>query len=225
MLFRSSVDQPWKVELCAWLRHPRAMYVLTIDQARSRRRPDRVPELLAALADVDTLAPFERTVGDEVQGVPAEATAVLAAIRIALAEGEWHIGLGVGAGALGRDGTARSGSGPAFLSAREAVEAAKRAHTSLAVRAEHAPEKAAQLQALLRLIGALVLKRSAGQHEVAALAARGMTGRQIAAELGVSEQAISKRRLASFFEEEAEALPLAIALIEALDPVPTGAAS
>ena len=50
-------------------------------------------------------------------------------------------------------------------------------------------------------------------------------GRQIAAELGVSEQAISKRRLASFFEEEAEALPLAIALIEALDPVPTGAAS
>ncbi len=94
-----------------------------------------------------------------------------------------------------------------------AVEAAKRA--------EHAPEKAAQLQALLRLIGALVLKRSAGQHEVAALAARGMTGRQIAAELGVSEQAISKRRLASFFEEEAEALPLAIALIEALDPVPT----
>lgn len=72
------------------------MYVLTIDQARSRRRPDRVPELLAALADVDTLAPFERTVGDEVQGVPAEATAVLAAIRIALAEGEWHIGLGVG---------------------------------------------------------------------------------------------------------------------------------
>lgn len=98
-----------------------------------------------------------------------------------------------------------------------AVEAAKRA--------EHAPEKAAQLQALLRLIGALVLKRSAGQHEVAALAARGMTGRQIAAELEVSEQAISKRRLASFFEEEAEALPLAIALIEALDPVPTGAAS
>lgn len=106
-----------------------------------------------------------------------------------------------------------------------AVEAAKRAHTSLAVRAEHAPEKAARLQALLRLIGALVLKRSAGQHEVAALAARGMTGRQIAAELEVSEQAISKRRLASFFEEEAEALPLAIALIEALDPVPTGAAS
>lgn len=98
-----------------------------------------------------------------------------------------------------------------------AVEAAKRA--------EHAPERAARLQALLRLIGALVLKRSAGQHEVAALAARGMTGRQIAAELGVSEQAISKRRLASFFEEEAEALPLAIALIEALDPVPTGAAS
>ena len=100
-----------------------------------------------------------------------------------------------------------------------------RAYLAGRARGARALEKAAQLQALLRLIGALVLKRSAGQHEVAALAARGMTGRQIAAELGVSEQAISKRRLASFFEEEAEALPLAIALIEALDPVPTGAAS
>lgn len=63
------------------------MYVLTIDQARSRRSPDRVPELLAALSDVGVLAPFERTVGDEVQGVPADAAAALAAIRICFAEG------------------------------------------------------------------------------------------------------------------------------------------
>ena len=61
-----------------------------------------------------------------------------------------------------------------------------------AVRAAHAPEKAAQAQALLRLIGALGLGRSAGRREVAALAAQGMTGRQIAKKPGVSGQAISK---------------------------------
>ena len=201
------------------------MYVLTIDQAHSRRSPDRVPELLVALAGIDVLAPFERTVGDEVQGVPADAAAALAAVRIALAEGGWHVGLGAGAGVLGTDGTARGGSGPAFLTAREAVEAAKRARTSVAVRAAHAPEKAAQAQALLRLIGALGLGRSAGQREVAALAAQGMTGRQIAEKLGVSEQAVSKRRLASAFDEEVEAQPLAAALVEALSPEPEGAPS
>jgi len=37
------------------------MYVLTIDQARSRRSPDRVPELLAVLSDAVARAPFERT--------------------------------------------------------------------------------------------------------------------------------------------------------------------
>jgi hypothetical protein len=199
------------------------MYVLTIDQARSRRSPDRVPELLAALSDVGVLAPFERTVGDEVQGVPADAAAALAAIRICLAEGGWHIGLGAGAGVLGRDGAARSGSGRAFLAAREAVEAAKRARTSVAVRAAHAPEKAAQAQALLRLIGALVRGRSVGQREVVALVARGMNGKQIAQRLGVTEQAVSKRRLASAFDEEVEALPLTTALIETLSPESGGA--
>ena len=56
-----------------------ASNVLTINQVHSRRSPDRVPELLVALADVGVLAPFERTVGDKVQGVPADAAAALAA--------------------------------------------------------------------------------------------------------------------------------------------------
>ena len=106
---------------------------------------------------------------------------------------------------------------------REAVEAAKRARTSVAVRAAHAPEKAAQAQALLRLIGALVRGRSVGQREVVALVARGMSGKQIAQRLGVTEQAVSKRRLASAFDEEVEALPLTTALIEALSPESGGA--
>ena len=47
--------------------------VLTLDQQRSRTRRDAVPELLAALTGPglsgEPLRPFQRTVGDEVQGV------------------------------------------------------------------------------------------------------------------------------------------------------------
>jgi len=109
------------------------MYVLTIDQARSRRSPDRVPELLAALSDVGVLAPFERTVGDEVQGVPADAAAALAAIRICFAEGGmahrpggrcgcsragWRCPQWVGAGLPGRPRGRRGGQACAYLGCR-----------------------------------------------------------------------------------------------------------
>ena len=40
------------------------MFVMTIDQRRSRDRPDGVPELLEALAGVPAARPFERTAGD-----------------------------------------------------------------------------------------------------------------------------------------------------------------
>ncbi len=50
------------------------MYVLTVDQRGSTGRPDRVPEVLARLEEVladraGVVVPFDRTVGDEVQGV------------------------------------------------------------------------------------------------------------------------------------------------------------
>ena len=60
------------------------MFVLTADQKRSRRRGDRVPEALAALeSTLGTAAasgvalPFERTVGDEIQGVLHSPAAVV----------------------------------------------------------------------------------------------------------------------------------------------------
>ena len=45
------------------------MFALTIDQHRSRTGEDLVPALLDGLAPVPTVLPFERTVGDEVQGL------------------------------------------------------------------------------------------------------------------------------------------------------------
>ena len=53
--------------------------VLTVDQRNSRTSDDRVPATLAALARLPTLRPFQRTAGDEFQGVlddPAAAEAL-----------------------------------------------------------------------------------------------------------------------------------------------------
>ena len=45
------------------------MFVITADQIGSRRSADLVPALLAGVATIRARADFERTVGDEVQGV------------------------------------------------------------------------------------------------------------------------------------------------------------
>ncbi|MFC6344458.1 transposase, partial [Nocardioides hankookensis] len=50
--------------------------VLTVDQRGSRTSPDRIPEMLAGLAAVPARLGFERTVGDELQGVLDDGTAV-----------------------------------------------------------------------------------------------------------------------------------------------------
>ena len=55
--------------------------VLTVDQHGSRTRPDQVPAALAALAAVPARLAFERTVGDEFQGVLDDPAALAAALE------------------------------------------------------------------------------------------------------------------------------------------------
>ena len=61
--------------------------VLTVDQRGSRHAPDRVGDLLAALADVPTLLSFERTAGDEVQAVVTDPAHVPALVERVLRPG------------------------------------------------------------------------------------------------------------------------------------------
>lgn len=116
------------------------MYVVTIDQRGSRVADDLVPGLLEALADIPCAAAFERTAGDEVQGLLTDPAAVRRALLVALRGGEWHCG--VGAGEVDDDSYAsgtRAGRGPAYLAARDAVEAAKGLSSSVAVRVPATP--------------------------------------------------------------------------------------
>ncbi|MFC8410586.1 MarR family transcriptional regulator [Arthrobacter sp. NPDC057259] len=170
------------------------MYVLTIDQRGSSTDVDRVPGLLAELARLVPGATFERSVGDELQGVlqsPAEA--VDTALHV-LRDGHWYVGIGVGPVDQPLPASPREGSGPAFVAARAAVERAKAAgHVPLAVAAGTAgtprrgtasrpagsgdgsgdgaavppgEREAANAEAVLRLIGRLVQDRTAAQWKV-----------------------------------------------------------
>ena len=70
--------------------------VLTVDQRGSRTSPDLVPGTLAALADATLLLPFERTAGDEFQGVLDDPASLARVVETLLREDQWNIGIGIG---------------------------------------------------------------------------------------------------------------------------------
>lgn len=158
------------------------MYVLTIDQRGSSADIDRVPGLLAELQDLSTTGRFERSVGDEVQGVLEHPAEVVEIALHALRSGQWYVGIGVGAVHLPLPASPREGSGPAFVAARLAVERAKAAagHVPLSVvsgglrrggtapspEAEPGIRACANAEAVLRLIGRLVQDRTEAQWKV-----------------------------------------------------------
>ncbi len=184
------------------------MFAVTIDQRSSRSAGDRVPELLESLAeacaDNPPIAGFDRTVGDEVEGLFDDAAGVVAAVRAALAAGDWHIGLGIGSvESVGRN--VREARGSAFVAAREAVERAKvsgEVEVRQGADVNISPLALEASQVVFQLLGALLADRTDAQREVSDLFDAGFTGREAAAALGVSPSAVSQRRTASRYDLE-----------------------
>lgn len=186
------------------------MFVMTIDQRGSRRGTDRVPELLGELAEVATVRGFERTVGDEVQGVLDDPGVVVDTALRVLRGGGWSVGVGAGPVVEPLPASPRAGAGDAFVRARDAVESAKSRQRPVpaAVRGTD-EEAAADADAVLVLLGSVTTRRTAaGWDAVDALLAAG-EGRQdaVARALGVTQQAVSKRLRAAMWAEEAAARP------------------
>ena len=105
------------------------MFVITADQVDSRRFHDRVPAALTLLARSPARAAgasrsFERTAGDEIQGVCEGAEEVLDIVTTLIRHGQWRIGIGIGPVDLPLPESPREGRGPAFVAARDAVQAA-----------------------------------------------------------------------------------------------------
>lgn len=191
------------------------MFALTIDQHRSRSGRDLVPELLAALSGVRTVLPFERTVGDEVQGLPADAATTVEALLIVLRDGHWQAGLGIGPLERPLPASVRAARGPALLDARAAVERAKGAGpVHVCVTSASAPVAAAQAEALIGLIGTLVLRRTDAQWAVVDAVDAAPTQRAAAEALGVSPQNVSQALAASAIAVERAVYPVLVRLLE-----------
>ncbi|WP_224025576.1 MarR family transcriptional regulator [Arthrobacter sp. NicSoilC5] len=218
------------------------MFVMTIDQRGSTGDQDRVPALLDQLAGLELPNPeqpvFERSVGDEVQGVVRDASAVVEIALHALRGGHWYIGIGVGTVVLPPHASPREGTGTAFVAARKAVELAKGAGSQVplsvvpgimageaakGVAAAEGVQACANAEAVLRLLGRLVQDRTEAQWRVVdalrRLGARGQgqgrhgSQKHVALELGISEQSVSRTVLRSGWQEEWAARPAASMLL------------
>lgn len=206
------------------------MYVLTIDQRHSRSSDDRVPALLDALAGVPCVTAFERTVGDEVQGLLDHPAAARSALLVALRAGEWHCGLGVG----GVDdesyasGT-RAGRGPAYLAARTAVEDAKSMPGSVAVRVpaeagEAASAWARDCEAVWALVAPLVLDRTEAQWRVVDAVDRSPTQAAAARDLDITPTSVAGALRLSRIRDERAAYPALDRLLAGTHAAATGGA-
>lgn len=212
------------------------MFVLTIDQRGSTSDIDRVPSLLQEVAPLTTSGMFERSVGDEVQGVVQDPGEAVAIALHALRREHWYVGIGVGPVDTPLPQSPREGSGPAFVAARHAVERAKAAagHVPLAVlpgmpartetldaRNAHASAACANAEAVLRLIGRLIQERSEAQWKVVDTLMAVQQNSEIrhgsqkiaARELGITEQSVSRAVLRSGWQEEWAARPAAETLL------------
>ena len=188
-------------------------YVLTVDQKASRRNPDRVGGALRELNDtVPTLLAFERTAGDEFQGVLSEAEEVVDVVLRLVRAGNWSIGVGAGPVQTPLPATTRAAAGPAFLCARRAVDAAKQRSARLAVRGA-APADAGDAQAVLSALAVVVDRRSEQAWEAIGLVSGGRTQAEAAAELGISRQAVGQRLAAGLWDLERDLRPTAARLL------------
>ncbi|KQR98622.1 hypothetical protein ASG12_09385 [Williamsia sp. Leaf354] len=198
------------------------MFVMTVDQRRSRRERDRVPDLLARFADTPVVRSFDRTAGDEVQAVVAEASTVVD-ITLVLAElGTWSIGIGAGAVEEPLPAVTRAGRGPAFEAAREAVTLAKHAPGSVCVRGPDT-DTAADAAAVLSLLAVLVARRSPEGRAAVEQMRAGRSQSDAAEALAVTKQAVSQRLAVAGWQAEAAGRRTAIRLVERVDPGQRGA--
>ncbi|ADB30060.1 hypothetical protein Kfla_0955 [Kribbella flavida DSM 17836] len=193
------------------------VFVLTVDQWASRSTRDLVPELLNTLnrrpRRTGLLRKFERTAGDEVQGVLSEARATVDVIVHLIRADCWHVGLGIGAVDEPLPRSTRAGSGSAFVNAREAVNRAKSSPHHVNVVGDD-PHAAEQVESVLWLMASVLRRRSERGWAVADLLAEGLTRREIGVKLGISQSAVTQRAQAAGFAEEQRGRVLAAELLE-----------
>ncbi|MCX6397728.1 MAG: transposase [Propionibacteriales bacterium] len=190
--------------------------VLTVDQRGSQSGPDLVPGALTLLNDPShgpVERPFERTAGDEIQGILSEGRAIVNRIALLLRDDAWNIGLGLGSIELPLPGSTRAGRGEAFVLARTAVNRAKQQSSRISVVGSK-PYAAEQIETVAWLWAGVLTRRSSRGWEVADLLSGGLTHAEAAVRLGISQSAVSQRAQAAGLVEADRAAALLAELID-----------
>lgn len=199
------------------------VFVLTADQRGSRSSTDLVGHALSVLGRVvpDPLRGFERTAGDELQGVLAGAGQAVAAVQALVADGHWSVGVGVGPVETPLPASTRAGRGPAFTAARDAVERAKERGHHVALVPEGLPAAAARTvldaDAVLTLALVVALRWSDEAREAIGLVAGGATQTDAARTLGVTRQAVGQRLTAAMWRPQSDAVAVVVRMLEQAD--------
>lgn len=183
------------------------MFVVMADQRGSRKAEDLVPNLLGDLNGTNqpwhTLLDFERTAGDEVQGLLDGANGIAELLRLFGDSDTWSVGVGIGDIETPLPRSTREATGSAYLAARRAIESAKRAPGWIRIESPSAPDTAQTLQALTHGLFYIQRGRSQAGHEAIVFSRQGQSGKTIAQKLGISPQAVSTRlRIAGWDEEQ-----------------------
>lgn len=189
------------------------MFVITADQRASRRGPDLVPHALTVLQAVTMAVPFERTVGDEIQGVANDPEEVLRAISLLSVSHRWSIGLGVGAVEQPLPRSSREGRGPAFIHARSAVENAKGLYPSFQLKGGGSTAEIDANSALALLAGVWLKRTEPGWEAVRTLQEHHHKQSNAARALGISEQAFSQRLKTALWQLESDSRPTILRLL------------
>lgn len=202
------------------------MFAITADQIGSRRAADLADAQLAA---VDALAagklvlPADRTAGDEIQAATEDAATALAIVLHLTRDGNWSVGLGIGDARTPLPDSTRAMTGSAFILARDAVIAAKKRTTrfALEVDAGRLPDSDI-LEPLIDLLLHLRARRTPEGWEVADRLVDGATQAQLAADLGITPQAVSLRVQNAQLHTETAAVAALVQLLDAAGEPPTG---
>lgn len=190
--------------------------VMTIDQRRSRHDVDRVEDLLvelnASVGDAGVLA-FERTAGDEVQGVLSQPDVVIDLTLRCARSNHWRVGVGLGSIREPVPDSTRRASGSAFERARTAIGRARSSPAGVAVTGPE-PTSTAYAEAVLATLVAVCQTRSPAGWEAVDLMSAGRTQVEAAHILKISKQAISQRLTAAWWWHEKHLRPVAAALLD-----------
>ena len=180
-------------------------WVILADQVDSRRHNDEVPHLLTALTSPGLLVsptgytvgtpqwvlPPERTSGYEVQALTTDPASLIHAVWTS-GSGPWRIGVSHGEVDTPLPDSTRAARGPAYISAREAIDECRRRRAAIHVFAD-GTDGMRRFSQVAQVVVDLARRLRPAARDVAKFYDLSMSSDETARALGISTSAVSQR--------------------------------